>query len=238
MSDVERGLLRFVSPNFSHVSALVIDAAEILPDLRKILPAAQIALLTTAISPAIKKICNEIRADLFVGDVLSLPPAPKVFELIIAPEILTGGEFYVPLLTLNHLLRDSGALLTRFDGALWSKRDVVKILSDAVYNEIHFAPSDVSEEIWLVKACKCTAEVVALKEIFTPEIRAELSRILHRIEYGIDVAGNLRRLTELRDRAGIFDEYLTDFIGQVVVHASARKFLLEHLELPEIVDDD
>ena len=78
---------------------------------------------------------------------------------------------------------------------------------------------------WLVKACKCTAEVAALKEIFTPEVRADLSRLLHRIEYDIDAEENFRRLMELCDREGIFDEYLADFINQVVVHAAAKDFI-------------
>ena len=84
---------------------------------------------------------------------------------------------------------------------------------------------DLTTKIWLVKACKCTAEVVALKEIFTPATRAELSRFLHRIEYDIDAEENFRRLIELCDREGIFDDYLRDFINQVVVHAVAKNFI-------------
>ena len=97
-------------------------------------------------------------------------------------------------------------------------------MSDANYKEIHFLPED-SEKIWLVKACKCTAEVAALKEIFTPESRADLSRLLHRIEYDIDAEENFQRLMTLCEREGIFDEYLSDFINQVVVHAATKDFI-------------
>ena len=195
-----------------------------------------------------------------------LPTESKLFELIIAPEVLTTGEnFYATLMTCNHLLRDSGALLTQFrnvrfigvlenlrrgrfsnnEQRLWTKADVVKLLDDAIYKEIHFLPSgrenfsaaewtafgfdnfgdDLTTKIWLVKACKCTAEVAALKDIFTPEVRADLSRLLHRIEYDIDAEENFLRLMELCDREGIFDEYLSDFVSQVVVHAAAKDFL-------------
>lgn len=237
LNDERRGLLQFVPLNFLDVTVLVVDAEEILRDLRKILPAAKIALLTPKMTPPIKKICDDVRADVFIGDIETLPAIAKVFELIIAPKIFsTGEDFYAPLLTLNCLLCDSGALLTKFCEGSLTKAAVVKLLNDAVYKEIHFAQGD--SEICLVKACKCTAEVAALKDLFTPEIRAELSRLLHRIEYDIDVAENFRRLIELRDREKIFDEYLSDFIGQVVVHDSAKKFLLEQLELLEIVDDD
>ena len=206
-----------------------------------------------------------------------LPTAPKIFDLIVARDVLTVGEnFYARLMAFNHLLKDSGALLTEFfnvrfvgvreglrrgkfsnnERRLWAKADVVKLLDDAIYKEIHFLPGarelirneelgirnwvefgfenyneDLATRIWLVKACKCTAEVAALKEIFTPEVRADLSRILHRIEYDLDAEENFRRLIELRNREGIFDEYLSDFINQVVVHSSAKNFLLDRAKI-------
>lgn len=262
--DERRGLLKFVSPNFSRVPVLVIEALELLADLRKILPNARIFFMTTERTPKVDRICNDCRADM----IDELPSAPKIFELIIAPEVLTVGEnFYITLLTLNHLLKDSGCLLTQFynvrsiivlenlrqgrfinnERYLWAKADVVRLLDDAIYKEIHFLPDarenlsaddwecfgfdnfsdDLTTRIWLVKACKCTAEVAALKDLFTHETRAELSRILHRIEYDIDAEKNFCRLMELCDREKIFDEYLRDFINQVVVHAAAKNFLRE-----------
>ena len=257
--DERRGLLNFVPPNFLPITVLLIESPELLEGLRKILPAARIAFLTAEPSSKIKKLCDEFRADL----IDELPTAPKIFELIIAREVLTVGEnFYAMLMAFNHLLKDSGALLTEFynvrfvgvlerlrrgkffnnEQRLWAKADVVKLLDDAIYKEIHFLPGarenfsaeewidfgfenyneDLTTKIWLVKACKCTAEVAALKEIFTPEVRADLSRLLHRIEYDIDAEENFQRLMKLCEREGIFDEYLSDFINQVVVHAAAK----------------
>ena len=257
-----RGLLKFVPPNFLPVNVLLIEDADYLSGLRELLPAAQIAFMTEELSPEIKKLCDELSADL----IDELPSAEKIFELIISKDVLTlGKNFYATLLTLNRLLKDSGALLTQFynvrfvkvfenlrrgkfsnnERRLWAKADVVKLLDDATYKEIHFLTADnekisatawenfgfenfsddLTTKIWLVKACKCTAEVAALKELFTPEIRAELSRLLHRIEYGIDVEENFQRLMKLREREGIFDEYLSDFINQVVIHEAAQDFI-------------
>ena len=258
-----RGLLQFVPPNFLSVPVLVIETAQLLPGLRKLLPAAQILFMTTEPTPKVETLCAECRAT----PIIALPTKPKIFELIIAPEVLTTGEnFYATLLRLNHLLKDSGALLTQFlnvrfigvlealrrgrftnnERRLWAKADVVKLLDDAIYKEIHFLPAetlnpspqslapwqgfenfndDLTTRAWLVKACKCTAEVAALKDVFTPEIRAELSRLLHRIEYDIDAEENFSRLWALCERAGIFHEYLDDFVNQVVVHESAKDFL-------------
>lgn len=255
-------ILEFVPPNFLPVNVLLIESARLLEDLREKLPAAQIAFMTEEVTPKIKKHCNEFRADI----IDELPPAPKIFELIIAEEVLTTGEnFYAKLLAFNHLLTYSGALLTQFynvrfvgvlenlrrgkffnnEQRLWAKADVVKLLDDAIYKEIHFIPGerenfstvewesfgfdnfsdDLMTKTWLVKACKCTAEVAALKDIFTHEVRADLSRLLHRIEYNIDAEENFRRLMELCDREGIFDDYLFDFIDQTVVHAAAKDFI-------------
>lgn len=128
----------------------------------------------------------------------------------------------------------------------WAKYDVVKILEGANYKEINFLPCERAEnpavnewlnfgfdnfsddlitKIWLVKACKSTAEVAALKEFFTYEIRAELSRLIHRVEYGIDVAENLSRIKNLCRRENIFADYFNDFVAQVTTHDKVRKIL-------------
>ena len=229
-SDERYGLLKFVPPNFLPVPVLVIDAAEILSDLRKLFPNARIAFMTTERTPVTEKICRDARADLLIGNYSrgELPTAPKIFELILAPHVLKLGEtLYPTLLALNHLLKDSGVLLTQFTETQWSKARLVKLLDDAIYKEIRFLADG---NFWLVKARKCTAEVAALKELFTEKIRAELSRLLHRIEYDIDAGENFLRLMELCDREDIFDEYLTDFINQVVVHTAAKNFIRARAE--------
>ena len=263
---LKNNLLEFVPPNFSEeTTALVIESEEFLEGLRKIMPKAQIAFLAEEKSP----LCKELKIDFLRGDYTKngLPTEPKIFDVILAKEILTfAPNFYVTLLEINHLLKDSGFMLTEFfnvrfikileglrrgefpmrEKRFWAKWDVVKILDDAIYKEIRFLPGerlekisadewenfgfenfseDLTTKIWLVKARKCTAEVSALKEIYTEEIRAELSRILHRIEYDIDTKKNFARLIEFCRREKIFYDYLSDFIDQVVIHEEAAKFI-------------
>ena|GEM_PF-430536 len=134
----------------------------------------------------------------------------------------------------------------------WAKWDVVKVLDDAIYKEIRFLPGerikkipavedwekfgfdnfsdDLLTKTWLVKARKCEAEVAALKEIYTEEVRARISRLLHRIEYDLDVEENFQKLMILCKREQIFDDYLSDFIKQVVVHEDRKIFIKNRAE--------
>lgn len=266
---IEHKILEFVPPNFSKdAAALVIESEEFLEDLRKLMPAARIAFLSTENS----ELCKKVDADFIKGDYTrnGLPTEPKIFDVILAKDCLTfAPNFYVTLLEINHLLKDSGFLLTEFfnvrfikileglrrgkfpvrEKRFWAKWDVVKILDDAIYKEIRFLPGkklaeeknfsadewinfgfdnfndDLITKTWLVKACKCAAEVAALKEVYTETVRAELARLLHRIEYKIDTEENLTRLIEFCRSENIFYDYLSDFADQVVVHDEAVKLI-------------
>ena len=263
---IENEIFEFVPPNFSaDATALVIEDEEFLAGVREKMPNARIAFLSTENSD----LCKKFGADFLKGDYArnGLPTEPKIFDVIIAKDCLTfAPNFYITLLEINHLLKDSGFLLTEFfnvrfikvleglrrgefpakEKRFWAKWDVVKILDDAIYKEIRFLPGekfpkenisawenfgfdnfndDLLVKTWLVKARRCEAEVAALKEIYTEEIRAELSRISHRIEYKIDVEENCERLRELCRRENIFQDYLSDFVDQVVVHKDAAEFI-------------
>lgn len=270
-------LMQFVPPNFSaNASALVIESANYLPQLREKMPAAKIILMTTEPSLPLEKFCAGLNVDLMKGDYLrgALPNEPKSFDVVIADDCLTNSlDTYATLAEISRLLKDAGFLLTQFFNArfigmleslrqgqfptqekkFWAKWDVVKLLHYAVYKEIHFLPyekfdatifpnlddwlkfgfdnfsDDLLTKIWLVKACKCEAEIVALKEFFSQDVRAELSRRLHRIEYGIDVEENISKIRELCTREMIFEDYLRDFIAQVIFHDKAREFILQAL---------
>lgn len=262
---MENELLKLVPPNFSDDAAvLVIESEKYLAGVRNLMPRAGIALLTSERTPKLLDMCRELKVDVFAA----LPTEPKIFDVIIAEDCLTfAQDFYRALLEMNHLLKDSGFLLTkflnvRFVGVLenlkrgafptrgrrfWAKWDVVKILNDATFKEIRFLPGrrfeisaaawenfgfdnfsdDLATQIWLVKACKCTAEVAALKDLYTPEVRAELSRLLHRIEYDIDAEKNLTAVLELCRREKIFADYFSDFVEQTVTHSAAAKFIID-----------
>lgn len=121
---------------------------------------------------------------------------------------------------------------------LYAKTEIVRLLNDALFKEISFTPNECIEynidewldfgfdnyndellvKNWIVKASRSTAEVAALKSFYTPAVRKELSKLLHRIEYDIDCKENIERLRNLCEEHQIFDDYLLDFIEQVVVH--------------------
>ena len=271
MDGERRGLLKFIPPNFSdEVTVLVIESENYLADLRNLMPKARIAFLTTDRDKQIVALCESLKVDLFYGDYArnGLPTEPKIFDIVLAEDCLTyPPESYRTILEINHLLKDSGFMLTQFwnvrfvkvleelrrgkfparEKKLWAKWDVVKVLDDAIYKEIRFMPGEQIEKIsevedwekfgfdnfsddliikiWLVKALKCEAEVAALKEIYTEELRARISRLLHRIEYDLDAEKNLQKLMTLCKREQVFDDYLADFIKQVVVHKDRIEFL-------------
>ena len=271
MDGERRGLLKFIPPNFSdEVTVLVIESENYLADLRNLMPKARIAFLTTDRDAQIVALCESLKVDLFYGDYArnGLPTEPKIFDIVLAEDCLTyPPESYRTILEINHLLKDSGFMLTQFwnvrfvkvleelrrgkfparEKKLWAKWDVVKVLDDAIYKEIRFMPGeqiekisevedwekfgfdnfsdDLITKIWLVKALKCEAEVAALKEIYTEELRARISRLLHRIEYDLDAEKNLQKLMTLCKREQFFDDYLADFIKQVVVHKDRIEFL-------------
>jgi hypothetical protein len=60
--------------------------------------------------------------------------------------------------------------------------------------------------------------VANLKGLYSPAVRKELARILHRIEYDVQRAENLERLQNLCEQEGIFPEYLQDFIAESCFH--------------------
>lgn len=82
-------------------------------------------------------------------------------------------------------------------------------------------------------------ELALLKSMFTEKIRADLSRILHRIEYDIDTEESVKTFWRLFDAAGIFTDYAAAFIRSVVIHRenfyrNMRKFSAR-TELEEII---
>ena len=100
---------------------------------------------------------------------------------------------------------------------------------------------DLQTEFWLVRASRSMPELALLKSMFTPEVRAELSRILHRIEYDVATEDSVNDFWRLFDVEGIFTDYAASFIRSVVVHRenfynNMRRFSTR-TELEEIIDE-
>lgn len=77
---------------------------------------------------------------------------------------------------------------------------------------------DLEAEFWLVRANRSMAELALIKSMFSAELRAELARILHRIEYEIDLEASVEKFWAIYDAEGLFIEYAANFIRSVVIH--------------------
>ncbi len=77
---------------------------------------------------------------------------------------------------------------------------------------------DLETEFWLIRAARSMPELALLKSMYTFEQRRELSKILHRIEYGIEIKASIEKFWLLYDEIGLFPDYAAAFIRSVIVH--------------------
>ncbi len=133
---------------------------------------------------------------------------------------------------------------------LYAKSEMVRLLDDTLFKKIDFVPgekdadestaeeweqkgySNINHELavsrYLFRAAVSTARVANLKGLYTPEVRRDLARLLHRIEYDVQREENIIRLEQLCQQEGIFTEYLQDFIEESCHHAKKLRYLLEN----------
>ena len=115
-----------------------------------------------------------------------------------------------------------------------AKDDIVERLIDCGFENIN---DDLQTEFWLVRAARSVAELALLKSMYTPELRAELSKLIHRIEYDVDVEQSIENFWRLYDRENFFVEYVAQFIRMTTVHRE-RFFrrLIERSERAEAIE--
>ena len=85
---------------------------------------------------------------------------------------------------------------------------------------------DLEVEVWLVKAGRSTPELAAIKSLYTAEVRKELSRLLHRIEYDVEREKSTAALLALREKEAIFPTYLAEFLVMTVIHRAETAELI------------
>ena len=151
-----------------------------------------------------------------------------------------------------------GGIVSRF----YTRTEFERLLYASFYKEVQLLPlkknappellerlincgfdnfdDDLQTEFWLVRASRSMPDLALLKSMFTPEVRADLSRILHRIEYDISTEDSVKSFWRLVDAEGIFTDYAAAFIRSVVVHRerfynNVKKFSAR-AELEEIID--
>ena len=123
---------------------------------------------------------------------------------------------------------------------LYTRRDFERLMFASFYKDVQFMPltkkapseiltrlvecgfenfcGDLETEFWLVRAARSMPELSLLKSMFTQKIRAELSRLIHRIEYDVDTAASVKSFWELYDAAAVFTDYAAEFINSVTIH--------------------
>lgn len=269
---VRTELLELLAPSTEPLCLLVVDGSEHLARLRELYPNAEIHAITPY--PEIAE--NEALAVLDVHwHILDwrrdrLPFAEEMFDRIISEfAIEYAYEPYDTLMALNRALKETGTLYTcytnvryhrvlmglrdgefrvRGDRHLYAKPEVVRLLNDTLYKEIHFYAGerdddpaaadawaeegfvnfsdDLATRIWLVRAERSTAAAANLKLFFSQETRRRIARLLHRIEYDAASETAVMELGELCTHEGIFYDYLSDFIAEVCVHEEKVRAIL------------
>ena len=159
---------------------------------------------------------------------------------------------------LERLMRGAfGGIVSR----LYTRTEFERLLYASFYKEVQLLPlkknappellerlinagfdnfdDDLQTEFWLVRASRSMPELALLKSMFTPEVRAELARLLHRIEYSVATEDSVKNFWQLFDAEGIFSDYSAQFIRSVVVHRenfyrNVKKFSAR-AELEEII---
>lgn len=152
-----------------------------------------------------------------------------------------------------------GGIVSRF----YTRTEFERLLYASFYKEVQMLPlkkksppellerlincgfdnfdDDLQVEFWLVRASRSMPELSLLKSMFTPEIRADLSRILHRIEYDVATEDSVKDFWRLFDAEGLFNDYAAAFIRSVVVHRenfwlNIKKYSVR-AEIEEIIDE-
>ncbi len=92
-------------------------------------------------------------------------------------------------------------------------RELLERLEQAGFSNLH---GDMETEFYLVMAARSMPEIALLKSMFSKEQRGRLSRLLHRIEYSVDTAGNCAAFWRLFDEMGLFPDYVAAFVKQAV----------------------
>ena len=268
-------ILELLAPSAERLRILVVDGSEQLARLREMYPNAEMH----AVTPYEEIAENEIVAVLGVHwHILdwrrdTLPFAEETFDRIISTfAIECAYEPYDALMALNRALKETGTLYTcytniryhrvlaalrdgefrvRGDRQLYAKPEIVRLLNDTLYKEIHFFagerdddPSageawaeegfanfsdDLITRTWLIQASRSTAAAANLKLFFSPETRRMIARLLHRIEYDAAAERAVMELHELCVREGIFYDYLSDFIAEVCVHEEKVRAALDNV---------
>lgn len=268
-------ILDLLAPSPERLRILVVDGSEHLAHLREMYPYAEIHAVTPYPEIAEDERITALNVHTHVLDWRRdpLPFAEEYFDRIVSEfAIESAYEPYDSLMALNRALKETGTLYTcytniryhrvlaalqggefpvRGDRHLYAKPEIVRLLNDTLYKEIHFFAGerdddpaaaqawveagfanfsdDLTTRTWLVAASRSTAAAANLKLFFSNETRRTIACLLHRIEYDVVAEDAAAELRELCTGEGIFRAYLADFITEVCVHEERVRAALAKL---------
>ncbi len=93
--------------------------------------------------------------------------------------------------------------------------ELLRRLTDCGFENLQ---GDLETEFWLVRAARSMPELSLLKSMYTAEERKLFSRLLHRIEYGIETEKSVQRLWALYEAVGMFEDYAASFVHEAVIY--------------------
>lgn len=126
---------------------------------------------------------------------------------------------------------------------IFTRNEIMSLMSASFYKDVSLLPqlgaqppekllsrleeagfenieNDLLVESWLLQAAKSTPEILELKRMYTPEIRASLAKLLRRLEYGVQVEESRAKLWQLCQQQMIFPAYLASFIRETIMYVN------------------
>ena len=182
--------------------------------------------------------------DLIIGDLtLEVVVNPQDIAAGFSTYLKQTGIFLTSFRNIRHWKILEKLMHGWFNGIvsrLYTRTNFERLMVASFYKDVKFMPvikkappllleklitcgfenygDDLEVEIWQVRAARSIPELSLLKSMYTPQFRADFSRILHRIEYDIDIVDSIKTFWSLYDKVGMFESYAAEFIHSVVIH--------------------
>ena len=182
--------------------------------------------------------------DLIIGDLtLEVVVNPQDIAAGFSTYLKQTGIFLTSFKNIRHWTILEKLMHGWFNGIVsrfYTRTNFERLMQASFYKDIKFAPvikkappkllekliecgfenfsDDLEVEIWQVRAARSIPELSLLKTMYTPQFRAEFARILHRIEYDIEIFDSVKTFWQMYDSAGMFESYAAEFINAVVIH--------------------
>lgn len=81
--------------------------------------------------------------------------------------------------------------------------------------------NDLETEFYLVRADRSMPELSLLKSMYTAADRERMVRLIHRIEYDVELSESVHALWEMVARLSVFPDYIASLIRETVIHVEA-----------------